>query len=124
LIMIKRVGPVTFILGLFAIGTSVAPAQSTSTYDHCVAYAQQQSGFNAAPSTPRNAPLKGAAAGAAGGAFLGGITGGSAGTGAAIGAAFGAIAGEARRRQVSNARQTADENFNNAFNACMNRPPH
>jgi len=109
---------------LCALGTSPALAQSASEYSRCVALAEQQSGYyEAGPNPAQNAPLKGAAAGAAGGAFLGGVTGGSAGTGAAIGAAFGAIAGAVRKRDVQSARQNAQNNFYNALNACLSRPP-
>jgi Glycine zipper len=122
--MLRRVGTATFVLALFATGTVSAPAQSSGDYSRCVAYAERQSGYyQGGPNPAQNAPLRGAAAGAAGGAFFGGITGGNAGTGAAIGAAFGAIAGEARRRETSRARQNKEDAFNNAYNACMNRPP-
>ena len=114
----------TLALVLSAAGTTLAPAQPSSQYDRCVAWAQQQSGYyGAAPNPAQNAQLRGAAAGAAGGAFLGGVTGGNAGTGAAIGAAFGAIAGGVRRRETQAAAQNRENAFYNAFNACMNRPP-
>lgn len=120
----RRVEAAAFVLVLYAAGTAAAPAQSSSQYDRCVAWAQQQSGYyGAAPNPAQNAPLRGAAAGAAGGAFLGGVTGGNAGTGAAIGAAFGAIAGGARRRETQAAQQNRENAFYNAFNACMSRPP-
>lgn len=118
----RGIQPVAFFLALFALGTALAPAQSNSQYSHCVAWAEQQSGWYSGGSNPANgAPLRGAAAGAAGGAFLGGITGGNAGTGAAIGAAFGAIAGEVRRRETTAARQNKENAFYNYFNQCMSR---
>lgn len=118
----RRVQPVAFFLALLALSAQLAPAQSNARYSHCVAWAEQQSGWYSGGSNPANgAPLRGAAAGAAGGAFLGGITGGNAGTGAAIGAAFGAIAGEVRRRETTAARQNKENAFYNAFNLCMSK---
>jgi outer membrane lipoprotein SlyB len=120
----RRVAAATFLLAAFAAGTAFAAAQSSSQYNRCVAWAEQQSGYyGAAPNPAQNAPLRGAAAGAAGGAFLCGVTGGNAGTGAAIGAAFGAIAGGVRRRENQAAAQNKENAFYSAFNACMNRPP-
>ena len=110
---------------LSLIAPSVALAQTSSRYDQCVNWAQQQTGYSGdAPNEKKNAPLKGAAAGAAGGAFLGGITGGSAGTGAAIGAAFGAIAGGVRKGQAESAQQNQANRFYGDVNACLNAPPH
>jgi YMGG-like Gly-zipper len=125
LTVVKRTPLVALTLVFFAVADSSARAESSGQYSHCVASAEQQSGYyDAAPSPTQNAPLRGAAAGAAGGAFIGGITGGSAGTGAAIGAAFGAIAGEVRRRESTSSRQKAENNFYAAYNACMNGQSH
>lgn len=118
-----RIGALALVLvALEALGDSPVLAQSSNDYDHCVAVAQQQSGDYGEANPAQNAPLKGAAAGAAGGAFLGGITGGNAGTGAAIGAAFGAIAGGVRNREQAKKKENAQNNFYNAYNACMSQP--
>ncbi|HEY1868651.1 MAG TPA: YMGG-like glycine zipper-containing protein [Candidatus Cybelea sp.] len=117
-----RIGAFALVLGaLEALGYSPVPAQSSDEYSRCVALAQQQSGDYGEANSAQNAPLKGAAAGAAGGAFLGGITGGNAGTGAAIGAAFGAIAGGVRNHEQAKKKQNAQNNFYNAYNACMSQ---
>ena len=111
--------------GLFALSVSSAPAQTSNQFNHCVAWAQQQSGYQwASANAVQNAPLRGAAAGAAGGAFMGGVTGGNAGTGAAIGAAFGAIAGGVRRREAQSAQQNAQNHFYNALNFCLSQSHH
>jgi outer membrane lipoprotein SlyB len=122
LIVRLRFGALAIVVAWFgALGVLPALAQSSNDYSHCVAVAEQQSGDYGEANPSTNAPLKGAAAGAAGGAFLGGITGGSAGTGAAIGAAFGAIAGGVRNQQNSKKKQNAQNDFYNAYNACMSQ---
>jgi outer membrane lipoprotein SlyB len=118
--MTRRVGTIALCFVILALGGSPAFAQSSTKYNNCVAWAQQQSGYYGATNERSNAPLKGAAAGAAGGAFIGGVTGGNAGTGAGIGAAFGAIAGGVRRREAQSKQQNAENNFYNALNYCMN----
>ena len=122
--MKNRVKAFAFVLAaLYPLGASQALAQSSSQYSHCVAQAEQSSGYHV-PNQSKNAPLRGAAAGAAGGAFIGGITGGSAGTGAAIGAAFGAIAGGVKQEQAAQKQRQAESNFANSYNACMSQPSH
>jgi outer membrane lipoprotein SlyB len=123
IVMTPHIGKLAVALaGFCALSVATAPAQTTSEFDHCVAWAQRQSGYQwASANAPRNAPLRGAAAGAAGGAFLGGVTGGNAGTGAAIGAAFGAVAGGARRREAQTAQQNAQNHFYSALNVCLSQ---
>lgn len=120
--MNKRIGTFVFALVALALVPALsATAQSDAKYQHCISWAQQQTGYYGDNNSYTNnkAPLRGAAAGAAGGAFFGGVTGGNAGTGAAIGAAFGAIAGGVKRREASKKEQSAQQNFYDAMNTCM-----
>jgi outer membrane lipoprotein SlyB len=123
--VLKRIVlPLLIVAGLAAASTPFASAQSSSTYNACVARAQQQSGYyGSTPNQAQYAPLKGAAAGAVGGSLIGGMGGGDAGRGALIGASFGAIAGASRRREAQSAQQNAQNNFYNALNACLSQSP-
>jgi outer membrane lipoprotein SlyB len=117
----KRIAAFILVLGgLYALAPA-ARAQSDQ-YSHCVAVAEQQSGYYT-PSSTKNAPLKGAGLGAAGGAVLSGIFGGNAGTGAAIGAAFGAIAGTVKQNESDSKKRQAENNFYNDYNRCMSQSP-
>ncbi len=112
------------IAATIAAGSPRAAAQSSSQYNRCVAWAQQQSGYyGPTPNQAQNAPLRGAAAGAVGGSLIGGMGGGDAGRGALIGASFGAVAGAARRREAQSSQQNAQNNFYNSLNACLSAPP-
>jgi hypothetical protein len=106
---------------LAALGAAPVSAQSNnSRYNYCISQAQQQSGWSGTPTTQgQHAPLAGAAGGAIGGSLIGGMGGGNAGRGAAIGAAFGAIAGVARKSNVQEKQQNAEQNYYNSLNSCL-----